>query len=109
MAEITQASYYTVASCKREGTSGICASGERLKDDAYTCASWDYPFGTWLMVCLVGGNRCVFVRVNDRGPTKRLYRSGRRIDLSRAAFLDLAPLSKGVIKVEVTRLDKEPK
>lgn len=101
-AEITDASYYTVASCLREGTSGITSSGERLKDDGFTAASWDYPFGTFVRVRYL--DRCVVVRINDRGPSKRLYRSGRRLDLSRAAFLQLAPLSKGVIRVDIERI-----
>ena len=38
------ASYYTVASCAREGTSGIMANGRRLNDEKLTAASWFYPF-----------------------------------------------------------------
>ncbi len=98
-AEVTQASYYTLASCLKEGTSGITSSGERLKDGDFTAASWDYPFGTLLRISHNGRN--IVVRVNDRGPAKRLYRAGRKLDLSRRAFERLAPLSKGVIRVEV--------
>jgi rare lipoprotein A len=82
----TEASYYTVASCLREGTSGICANGERLYDNAYTCASWDFKFNTVLKVTNIRNNKWVIVRVNDRGPNKRLYRGGRRIDLSLKAM-----------------------
>ena len=101
------ASWYSVESCKREGTSGIMANGHALKDDALTAASWDYPFGSWLAVSTVtaqGLQRTVRVQVSDRGPSKRLYKSGRIIDLSKAAFLALAPLPQGVIPVTVTVL-----
>jgi rare lipoprotein A len=103
-AEITDASYYTVASCIKESGQAITASGERLKDDGFTCASWDYPVGAMLRVSRIGSDRVVTVRVNDRGPAKGLYRRGRKIDLSKAAFKALSPLSKGVIRVEVERI-----
>ena len=40
--EITECSYYTKASCLREGTSGIMANGKVLRDEGFTAASWDY-------------------------------------------------------------------
>ena len=98
----TEASYYTLESCLREGTSGIMANGRRLDDKAFTAASWDYRFGTRLKV--KRGDREIVVIVTDRGPSKRLYRAGRKLDLSRAAFRQLAPLNKGVIKVTVEEI-----
>ena len=103
-AEVTEASYYTVASCMKESGQAICASGERLNDDLYTCASWDFSFGTLLRVHNRANGKSIVVRVNDRGPSRKLYKRGRRIDLSRSAFLRLAPLSKGVISVEFERV-----
>ena len=102
--EITEASYYTRASCLREGTSGVCANGERLNDEDLTCASWDYKFNTLLRVQNLSNGKEVIVRVNDRGPARRLYRNGRKIDLSLKAFRTLSPLSKGIIKVKVERV-----
>lgn len=103
-ADTGTASYYTVASCQREGTSGIMANGRKLNDEAFTAASWDYHFGTRLAVCRTyrtdRGN-CVQVVVTDRGPAKHLYRNGRILDLSRSAFEALAPLREGIIKVTV--------
>ena len=93
------ASWYSVASAKAEGCSGVTASGDPLDDNGYSCASWDYPFGTVLKV--THGDRVVYVLVNDRGPARRLYEQGRRWDLSRRAFERLAPLSAGVIAVEI--------
>lgn len=79
------------------------ASGEVFDPDKLTCASWDYPFGTKLRVTAVKSGKSVIVRVNDRGPAKRL---DRIIDLSRTSFLRLAPLKKGVIKVQIEVVGK---
>lgn len=70
------------------------ASGEPFNPDRPTCASWDHPFGTILEVSANG--RTVLVRVNDRGPAKRL---NRVLDLSRSAFAQLEDPRKGVVQV----------
>ncbi len=101
-AEVTEASYYTVASCIKEGTSGIMANGRVLDDLQRTAASWDYKFGTRLLVRNLRNNREVVVSVTDRGPSKRLYRLGRKIDLSLQAAKDLGMVKQGLAKVEVT-------
>jgi len=95
------ASYYTVESCKREGTSGIMANGQRLDDEKLTCASWEYPFGTRLRIRNLENNKEVLVCVTDRGPNRKLYRQGRTIDLSKRAFREIASLKQGVIPVEI--------
>ena len=97
----TEASYYTVASCLAESEQCITASGERLNDEALTAASWDYAFGTRIRVTNLRNNREVILRINDRGPSRRLYHKGRTLDLSKKAFETLAPLSEGVINVKV--------
>ena len=101
------ASYYTMESCLREGTSGIMANGRRLDDGAFTCASWFYPFGTWLRVTNIRTGRYVLCMVTDRGPSKRLVRKGRTIDLSRAAFNAIANCKQGVIEVEIERVKND--
>lgn len=55
------------------------ANGERYDMYAMTAAHKTLPFGTRLKVCR--GERCVIVRINDRGP----YAGGRVLDLSKAA------------------------
>lgn len=55
------------------------ANGERYDMYAMTAAHKTLPFGTRLKVCR--GERCVVVRINDRGP----YAGGRVLDLSKAA------------------------
>ena len=88
------ASYYTVKS-----SSNITASGERYNENALTCASMDYKFGTFLKVTNVENGKFVICRVNDRGGFKKY---GRIIDLSKAAFNQIADLKKGIIKVKIT-------
>lgn len=71
-----KASFYTVAS-----SGSVTASGERLKDTAFTCAMLQGDFGDSYTV--VGENgKSVVVRLTDRGP----YVKGRVIDLSKAAM-----------------------
>jgi len=98
------ASWYSVESCRREGTSGIMANGEVFNNEKLTCASWDYPFGTKLRITNLRNGQSVVVRVTDRGPAKRLYRVGRTIDLSKRAFSEIAELKQGVIHIEVSEV-----
>ena len=96
------ASWYSVESCRREGTSGVMANGRKLDDSKFTAASWDYKFNTKLKVKNIRNGKWVMVRVTDRGPAKRLYRQGRVIDLSRAAFHAIESLKKGIVEVEIS-------
>ena len=105
------ASWYSTAE-----TRGRMANGEVLNDEAFTAASWDFSLGTRLRVRNQkrrthqnGDNPKtnkdgIAVTVTDRGPARRLYRQGRRLDLSQAAFAALAPLSEGVISVSVEQV-----
>jgi rare lipoprotein A len=77
------------------------ANGEIFDDTRMTCASWDYPFGTRLRVTNLQNGKSVIVRVNDRGPAKRLRRI---VDLTRSAFRRIADTKTGIIKVRVSRL-----
>lgn len=62
-------------------------------DDPTITASNLWPLGTRLQVCHAG--KCIQVVVRDRGAFRHA------LDLSRAAFASLAPLSSGVIDVTV--------
>ena len=106
---VGDASYYTVASCKREGTwqkwGGRTASGERFNENAFTCA---FPSGRkfgkkYRVVNLKTGDE-VIVRHNDTGPNKKLAKKGRVIDLSRAAFEKIADKKYGLAWVSVTEV-----
>ena len=104
-AEVTKASWYSQASCKAEGTSGITTSGRPLLDGAATAASWVYPIGTRLRVRY--NDRICTVTVNDRGPGKKALARGVTLDLSKGAFSKLAPLEQGIILVEVNPIGEE--
>jgi len=106
-AEVTQASYYTVASCMKESGQAVMANGRMLNDKEKTAASWDYSFGTRLKVTNTRNGKSVSVVVTDRGPARRLYRSGRKVDLSRAAFSQIADLKQGVVQVRVEEANDE--
>ena len=103
-ADTGYATYYNRASCRKDGTSGITASGEPLDDGAMTCAAWHYEFGTRLRVTCAESGKSVIVRVNDRGPGRKARRRGVIVDLTEGAFKRIAPLKKGRIRVHVEEL-----
>ena len=74
--------------------------------DKWECASRDYPVGTVLRVTYpVESWRypCILVPVTSAGPSLTQYRNGRHIDLSRAAFEQLADPKVGLIEVSVEK------
>ncbi|PWD98339.1 septal ring lytic transglycosylase RlpA family protein [Marinilabilia rubra] len=94
--ETGAASYYA-SSLEGNLTSG----GEIYKQDSLTAAHRTLPFGTFLKVENIENGNTVVVKVNDRGP----YADDRILDLSRAAFKQIAPLSVGVIEVRIEEVD----
>lgn len=74
----------------------LTASGQRFDPNGLTAASWTHRFGSRVTVTNPANGRSVTVRINDRGPAKRL---GRIIDLSKAAFRSISRLQKGLIRV----------
>jgi len=74
------------------------ANMERFDDSLLTCAVWDLPFNTILKVTNLENGKSVLVRVNDRGPARRL---NRPIDLTKEAFSRIADLDKGLADVSV--------
>jgi rare lipoprotein A len=71
------------------------ASGAIMNPNAHTTAHRYLPFGTRLRVTNQDNGRSVKVTVLDRGP----YVSGRSLDLSFAAFRQIASSSQGVARV----------
>lgn len=97
-------SLYGTASWYSESDPGILpttANMETFDEEMFTCAMWDVPFDTLVEVINLNNNRSVVVRVNDRGPARRLVREGRIIDLTKAAFAQIADLDKGLVKVRL--------
>jgi rare lipoprotein A len=82
------------------------ANRETFDDGKLTCAIWDLPFNTLLKVTNLENGKFVVVRVNDRGPAKRLVKQGRIIDLTREAFSRIADLDKGLIPVKLSILPR---
>jgi len=62
-----------------------------------TAAHKTLPFGTEVKMTNLNNGKSVTVGINDRGPFVR----GRIIDLTRAAFSQIARLDKGLAKVEI--------
>ena len=80
------------------------ANGRKFNPDKLTAASWFYPLGTKVRVTLKYSDqprKSVLVRITDRGPAYDLVRQGRMIDLSQAAFRQLAPPDLGLVPVTI--------
>ena len=97
---IVKASWYGISDSECLGCSKSrrTASGEIFDENAMTaaCNSERYVMGQ--LVKLEHNGNTVSVKCNDTGGFSKY---SREFDLSKAAFAKLAPLSSGVIKVEV--------
>ena len=102
------ATFYTVRSCQKEGTSGVfTASGERYIEGKLTCALRRRDWGGMYKVTNLANGRSVVVRHNDYGPGKGPTKRGVVIDLSPAAFDALGGKrgeTWGEIRVSVERI-----
>ncbi len=79
------------------GPEDTMADGSQFNPaDPAIAASNRWPLGTWLRVCL--GDRCIEVQVRDRGAFSHA------LDLSHAAFSQLAPTTAGVIRVTISKV-----
>lgn len=89
-----------IASFMGDNSEGrIMADGHPYRAASLTCASWDYPLGTYLEVSRQG--KSVTCEVTDRGPARELYLRGRTLDLSEEAFRRLADPRLGLIGVTI--------
>lgn len=96
------ATYYTEASCKREGTSGIkTANGERFDETALTCARRSRTWNATFKVTNLENGKSIVVRQNDFGPGRKPTARGVIIDLTPAGMKALGAGRKGEIKVRV--------
>lgn len=77
------------------------ACGGRFNPNALTAASWNHPCGAKVKVTNKLNGKSVVVTINDRGPAKW---TGKSIDLSRAAFSQIASLSRGWTPVSIARI-----
>jgi rare lipoprotein A len=91
--EVGKASYYADMHVGKK-----TASGEIYRHNNMTAAHKTLPFGQKVKVCLrKQPDRCVVVRINDRGP----FATGRVIDLSKAAAKRLDLVRQGIAAVTV--------
>jgi rare lipoprotein A len=80
------------------------ASGEIFNMNDFTCASPTLPFGTKVEITNITTGHSVIVRVNDRGPWKKINgkitpHPIRGFDLSQGAFLKISSIKCGVANV----------
>ncbi len=76
------------------------ASGETFNMHDMTAAHPTLPIPSYARVRLVGTDRSVIVRINDRGP----FHGARVMDLSYAAASQLGILGQGTAEVDIERL-----
>lgn len=74
------------------------ANGEIFSNTQLTAAYNHVPLGTMLEITNLKNNKNVIVRINDRCGVDS------RIDLSQKAFLSIADLKSGIIKVKIIKL-----
>jgi rare lipoprotein A len=78
------------------------ANGDVFSQKKFTCASNQYPLGTWLKITNTRNGKSVLVRVNDR----MNVRMKRVVDLSRAAANQIGMEKAGVGQVKVQSYGK---
>ncbi|MCC6254715.1 MAG: septal ring lytic transglycosylase RlpA family protein [Ignavibacteriaceae bacterium] len=78
----------------------LTANGEVYDQMSFTAAHKSLKFGTLLKITNPRNNKSVVIRINDRGP----YISGRDLDLSKAAALELGMVKRGVAKIKVEEI-----
>jgi len=104
-AEVLKASWYSIESLKKEGTwktsKGVMANGHKFSNARSTCATRLYPLGTILRILNLQNGRVVVVKVTDR-IGKRF--ATKRVDLSKAAFREIAYLWRGTVPIKVAKL-----
>ena len=94
---IVRASWYGQEYCDKYSPACIAADGSRFNDAEFTAAcDKRWKLGTVLKIEY--NRKTIQVRCTDRGSFSKY---GRSLDLSKASFRALAPLSKWFIKGEV--------
>ena len=76
------------------------ANGSIFKQSGFTCASNVHKMGTMLRVTNKENGKSVIVKVTDTGG----FRLPRIVDLSKAAFSQIASLKQGLAKVLVEEI-----
>jgi rare lipoprotein A len=110
--KIGLATYYTVKSCQKEGTSGVyTANSETYDENALTCAMRDKrcyrkaSASVYFKVMNLNNNKSCIVRLNDFGPGVGPTKRGVIIDLTPAAKKAIG-MKGGEVKVSVEEVPK---
>jgi len=77
------------------------ANGEIFDNNLLTAAHKELPFNTIIKVKNIKNNKEVILRINDRGP----FVSGRILDVSRKAAIELDFISEGIAEIEFEILE----
>ncbi|MCH1503469.1 septal ring lytic transglycosylase RlpA family protein [Verrucomicrobiales bacterium] len=93
-----KASYYSI----RTNGGATTASGQRLRNSAYTAAHPTLPMGTRVRVTNLRNGKSAVVRINDRGP----YIKDRIIDVTIGVARHLKMITAGVVPCKVEVLKK---
>ncbi|HLO79635.1 MAG TPA: septal ring lytic transglycosylase RlpA family protein [Chitinophagaceae bacterium] len=80
------------------------ANGDVFTQKGMTAAHNSLPLGTWIRVTNLSNKKTVVVKVNDR----LHHKNTRLVDLSKAAAKKLGYTGKGLSKVRVDVLGKNP-
>ncbi len=72
----------------------LTANQERYDPLGYTAAHRSLPFGTFIVAENLDNGRYATIRINDRGPNRRLHKRG--IDVSLAVARDLGMVEAGL-------------
>jgi rare lipoprotein A len=92
--QIVRASWYGGGERLSQHTS----TGEIFRPMGHTAAHRTLPFGTLLRVSSLSTGLSTIVRINDRGPAAS---TGRALDLSRGAAIDLGIAARGEAQVAI--------
>jgi len=80
------------------------ANGEVYDMEKLTAAHRTFPFDTWVEVTNLENQKCVAVRITDRGP----FVKDRIIDLSLAAAREIDMVGAGIVRVRLKVIPKPP-
>ena len=96
-----KASWYGREYCEKYNPKCNMANGQIFDDTKFTAAcAKRWSLGQKLLVSYQG--KSVTVECSDRGSFEEKY--GRVLDLSKAAFAELAPVAKGVLTISIEEI-----
>lgn len=99
--EFGKASWY---GGNNDGFAGNLTANQEIYDpSALTCAHRTLPFGTLVHVENLTNDKCVILRVNDRGP----FINGRILDISHRAAQELGILDSGTTDIRLHTVNKK--